>query len=110
MIDAADRLGYDASTASDAYQEFLIEVFEIALEPFAHQGVYNFKDARISERIAAMSDVGLDFKEFWRVPPSDILYLHRKIAGMYLLAARINAEINLNTEIMPYLIKLALDS
>ena len=110
LIDAADRLGYDASTASDAYQEFLIEVFEIALEPFAHQGVYNFKDARISERIAAMSDVGLDFKEFWRVPPSDILYLHRKIAGMYLLAARINAEINLNTQIMPYLIKLALDS
>ena len=110
LIDAADRLGYDASTASDAYQEFLIEVFEIALEPFAHQGVYNFKDARISERIAAMSDVGLDFKEFWRVPPSDILYLHRKIAGMYLLAARIDAEINLNTQVMPYLKKLALDS
>ncbi len=110
LIDAADRLGYDASTSSTDYQTFLIDVFKIALEPFAHKGVYNFNDARISERIAEMSDVGLDFKEFWQVPPSDILYLHRKIAGMYLLAARIDAELDLNALVKPYLIKLALDT
>lgn len=109
LIDAADRLGYDASSASDAYLEFLINVFEIALEPFAYQGIYNFKDAKISERLAAMGEVGLDFKEFWRVPPADILYLHRKLGGMYLLAARIDAEIDLNALVSPYLKKLALN-
>lgn len=108
LIDAADRLGYDASTASDAYREFLIKIFEIALEPFATEGIYHFKEARISERLAALSEAGFDFKEFWRVPPSDILYLHRKVAGMYLLAARIDAKIDLNTLVSPYLKKLAL--
>ena len=110
LIDAADRLGYDASTASDEYQEFLIEIFEIALEPFASKGVYNFRNAHISERLAAMSELGFDFKEFWRVPPSDILYLHRKIGGMYLLAARIDGELDLNALVSPYLKKLALDN
>ena len=32
-------------------------------------------------------------KGFWRPPPIDSLYLHRKLGGTYLLAARLRARV-----------------
>jgi len=109
IVDAADRLGYVAHNASDEYREFLIEVFRVALEPFAHQGQYDFKTARLSDRLAQSGEAGYDMKEFWQAPPADVIYLHRKIGGIYLLATRLEARVNVHELAAPYLEKLALD-
>jgi len=106
VIDAADRLGYQASSASARYQKFLTRIFYIALEPFAHEGPYDFAAAGISERLANLSDAAYDFKEFWQTPPTNILYLHRKLGGMFLLATRLGARANCNALVAPYLVKL----
>jgi len=106
VIDAADRLGYRASSASARYQKFLTRIFYIALEPFAHEGPYDFAAAGISERLANLSDAAYDFKEFWQTPPTNILYLHRKLGGMFLLATRLGARANCNALVAPYLVKL----
>jgi len=83
VLAAADLLGYEATTASEAYQALLVRIFYIALEPFAHQGEYDFSQARISERLSQLSDDAYGFKEFWQTPPTEILYLHRKLGGMF---------------------------
>jgi len=107
LINAADRLGYKASAASARYQKFLLKVFYIALEPFAHQGPYDFENAKISARLAALSEQAYDFKEFWQTPPTNILYLHRKLGGMFLLATRLSARVNCNERILPWIKTLA---
>jgi len=33
-------------------------------------------------------------RDFWHTPPIDALFLHRKLAGIYLLAARLNAKVD----------------
>lgn len=106
VIAAADRLGYEASSASQRYQGFLVQVFYIALEPFAHQGVYDFAAAKISERLKNLSDQAYDFKEFWQTPPTDILYLRRKLGGMFMLATRLEARVNCNELVTPGIAKL----
>jgi len=103
LIDAADRLGYHTHAASNRYQQFLLEVFYIGLEPFAHQGSYDFANANISSRIAEISDQAYDFKEFWQTPPTDILYLHRKLGGMFLLATRLGARVNCHAKVIPWI-------
>ncbi len=105
---AADKLGYKASDASQSYQEFLIEVFAIALEPFSKPGLYDFKSAQLSNRLSQLSQDGYSFKEFWQTPPTDILYLHRKLGGMYMLATRLGARVNTHAIASPYLQTLAL--
>lgn len=35
--------------------------------------------------------------EYWHTPPADTLFLHRKIGGLYLLAARLQARVDLRT-------------
>lgn len=105
---AADKLGYKASEASKRYQEFLVEVFDIALEPFSKPGLYDFKTAQLSNRLSQLSQDGYSFREFWQTPPTDILYLHRKLGGMYMLATRLGARVNTHAIASPYLQTLAL--
>jgi len=107
IVLAADRLGYKASEASDAYQRFLVDVFNIALEPTAQIGLYDFKSSKLSDRLSELSQEGYGFKEFWQTPPTDILYLHRKIGGMFMLATRLGARVNTHSIVAPYLKKLS---
>ncbi|MEZ5447896.1 MAG: hypothetical protein R3E89_02330 [Thiolinea sp.] len=32
--------------------------------------------------------------EYWHTPPADALFLHRKLGGLYLLAARLRARVD----------------
>lgn len=106
IVAAADRLGYKASTASDEYRLFLVEVFYIALEPFIRDEDFNFAESALSERLSELSDRAYGFKEFWQTPPTDILYLHRKLGGMFLLATRMRAEVNCHALVQPWIARL----
>ena len=33
-------------------------------------------------------------KEAWHTPPADAIFLHRKLGGLYLLAARLKARVD----------------
>ena len=37
----------------------------------------------------------LKHRDFWHSPPIDAIMLHRKAAGLYLLAARLQARVNI---------------
>lgn len=105
-LDAAQRLGYLLHQSSDEYQGFLVDIFNLALESFQEQGIYDFENARLSERLSQLSEQAYDFKEFWQTPPTDILYLHRKLGGMFMLATRLGAQVDVNEMVKPYLAKL----
>jgi hypothetical protein len=34
-------------------------------------------------------------RDFWHTPPADALFLHRKLGGLYLLAAKLKARVNM---------------
>jgi len=40
---------------------------------------------------------------FWQVPPVDVAYIHRKIGGLFMLATRLNATVNVHELLMPWL-------
>ncbi len=33
-------------------------------------------------------------QDYWHTPPADALFLHRKLGGLYLLAAKLRARVN----------------
>ena len=37
-----------------------------------------------------------DYRDFWRAPPTDAMYFHRKLGGMFLLASRVKARVDVN--------------
>tara|TARA_B100001079_G_C16320533_1_gene474440 strand:+ start:342 stop:488 length:147 start_codon:yes stop_codon:yes gene_type:complete len=34
-------------------------------------------------------------QDFWHVPPIDAVFIHRKLVGLYLLAKRLNTQVDL---------------
>jgi len=102
VIEASDLLGYKASEADKSYQELLLKVFYIALEPFSVDGEYDFVEGRLSERLSELNDDAFSFKEYWQTPPTDILFLHRKLGGLYLLATRLGAKVDCKGLVKPW--------
>lgn len=41
-------------------------------------------------------------RDFWHTPPVDALFLHRKIGGLYLLAARLGARVDIRRLFQPH--------
>jgi len=83
--------------------EALVDMMMLACEAFAGGEPHDFAG---SGHPARMRELGMDLalgKGFWRPPPIDSLYLHRKLGGTYLLAARLRARVDLNALITPYL-------
>jgi predicted unusual protein kinase regulating ubiquinone biosynthesis (AarF/ABC1/UbiB family) len=65
-----------------------------ALEPLRRGGPYDFGDRTLARRLR---DEGLALasdRAFWTAPPPDVLLVQRKLAGMYLLAARLGARVD----------------
>lgn len=91
----AEAIGYFSTAIDPVQREAVITLFELATEPLRAEGVYAFGQSDIAERIRTQ---GLQLsmeKDYWHAPPVDALFLHRKLAGLYLLARRLNARVDM---------------
>ena len=53
-----------------------------------------------------MHDAGMALaldRDFWHTPPIDALFLHRKLSGTFLLAARLKARVDMGALAKVYL-------
>ncbi len=95
MLAAAKAIGYFDQSVTEAQRATVMELFAIATEPLRHEGVYDFSRSDLATRIREKG-LQLSFEqEYWHSPPVDALFLHRKLAGLYLLATRLRAKVDL---------------
>jgi predicted unusual protein kinase regulating ubiquinone biosynthesis (AarF/ABC1/UbiB family) len=96
MRAAAIALGYFDANTQERHQLAVLALFDIALEPLLHDGLFDFEQSDLAQRLRDAGLVlGLD-AEFWHIPTADVLFLHRKLGGLYLLAARLKACVNVH--------------
>lgn len=94
MIEAATAIGYFQGHIQDHQRDAVIDLFADACEPLRHPGAYDFGRSSLPLRIR---DAGLKLgkdRDFWHTPPVDALFLHRKLGGLYLLAAQLKARVD----------------
>jgi predicted unusual protein kinase regulating ubiquinone biosynthesis (AarF/ABC1/UbiB family) len=100
--EAACAIGYFRDDTPQRQRDAVIGLFMLACEPLRHVGAYDFGASDLSLRIR---DAGLAFqkeKEFRHVPPTDALFLHRKLGGLYLLAARLKARVDVRAMLLAF--------
>jgi hypothetical protein len=103
MTLAAQAIGYFDEHTQERHQNAVLDIFEQAFEPLCFDGPYDFGVSDLPRRIRETGlALGLD-RDFWHVPPADVLFLHRKLGGLYLLAARLKARVNVNELARGYL-------
>jgi len=95
MNEAAVAIGYFQQDIKEGQRQAVLDIFALACEPLGHIGEYDFGTSDLGVRIRDASMVlGMD-RDFWHTPPADALFLHRKLGGLYLLAARLKARVDI---------------
>ena len=91
---AAMALGYVDTATAARHRQAVTALFIDVCEPLRTVGPYNFGTSDLAARLrdAGMA-LGME-RDFWHTPPADIVLLHRKIAGLYLIAARLGARVD----------------
>ncbi len=96
MNDAAEAIGYFQQDITDKQRQAVLDIFALACEPLGHSGAYDFGATDLGLRIRDAGMVLGRDRDFWHTPPADALFLHRKLGGLYLLAAKLKARVNVN--------------
>ncbi|WOJ96671.1 AarF/ABC1/UbiB kinase family protein [Congregibacter brevis] len=96
MTVAAEKVGYSMGDEDSRYRELVLELLLLALEPLREDVLYDFGSSTMPERLAALGKSATEYADFWHAPPTDVVYFHRKLGGIFMLAARMNARVNVN--------------
>lgn len=93
---AAERLGYAVGEAGSDYRTLVLELFLLALEPLRHDVDYDFARSDMARNMSRLGEDISNYRDFWQAPPTDAVYFHRKLGGMFMLASRLKARVNVH--------------
>ena len=96
------RIGYFAQDTAPHHQALIQSMFDTAMGPLRQDTPFDFGTSNLLDRLRDMGlAIGND-RELAHVPPAATLFLHRKIGGMYLLAAKLRARVALRPMVEGY--------
>ncbi|MGB5568207.1 MAG: AarF/ABC1/UbiB kinase family protein [Sedimenticolaceae bacterium] len=103
----AMAVGYLDQADPARYRDSVVALLRTATEPARSNGDYAFGRSDLAERMKdTVMDMRLDQK-FARIPPPQVLFLHRKLGGLYLLLSRLRATIPVAGMIAPLISAVA---
>jgi predicted unusual protein kinase regulating ubiquinone biosynthesis (AarF/ABC1/UbiB family) len=100
--DAMLRMGYFGPTTAPHHQTLIQSMFDLAMGPLRQSSPFDFGQSDLLEHLRDMGlAIGSD-RDLAHVPPAATLFLHRKIGGMYLMAAKLRARVALRPMVETY--------
>ncbi|WP_041053568.1 ABC1 kinase family protein [Vibrio owensii] len=103
LNEALEQIGFFSQTILPDQRQAILDLVKMACEPMLVDEPYDFKASGLAQKLREAGTILSMEQEYWHTPPADALFLHRKIGGMYLLAARIGAKVNIRQLVSPYL-------
>lgn len=98
----AIEVGYLDKDDGAEYRDLMVQLISMATEPAREMGAFDFTGSDLAQR---MSEYVLKLRmgsQQWRMPPPDILFLHRKLGGMYMLCAKLKARVKVGQLVEQY--------
>jgi len=103
IAEQAMAIGYVERGASRDRIEAAVDVILLVCEPLHFRGRYDFGASDLPGRAR---DLGFElvFRQgLLKAPPPETIFLHRKLAGIYLLVARLGARMDVRKLVQPVL-------
>ncbi len=78
------------------HQEAAIaQIFALVRGPLGSDAPFDFADPGFMPALRRAGEALGPGRDFWHIPPPDMLFVQRKVAGLFLLAARLRARVAL---------------
>lgn len=104
QLQALQQIGYfSAIDIAPAQLQAVMALVSLAAEPLQQQGAYDFATSDLASR---MREAGMQLSQQlqnWHTPPVDALFLHRKMAGLFLLAKTLKSRVDVRTLLLPFI-------
>lgn len=89
------RIGYFDARTAPQHQDLIQRMFEAAMTPLRQNEPFDFGASPLLETLRDMGLAMAADRDLTHVPPPATMFLHRKIGGIYLLAAKLRARVAL---------------
>ena len=102
MFDAALAIGFFNEHTASRHRPEIDSMLTMVLEMLRTNGPYDFGNAALSGQLR---DQGMDIaadRNNWHVPPVATLFVQRKLGGVYLLASKLRAKVDVRLIMQRY--------
>ncbi|MBB1485755.1 ABC1 kinase family protein [Oceanospirillum sediminis] len=110
LLSALEQLGFFEQAQTEQNLEIILSILMMAAEPLRHDGPYDFARSDLAQRIR---DKGMGISRdpsAWHTPPPEVIFLHRKMGGLYLMATKLRACVDIRAVFEPYCADVELNS
>ena len=102
LMASAEAVGYVGQGDPELYRSAVSVLVKAGAEPARAMGGYDFGRSSLARRMSEQVVSLRVENRMWRMPPSEVLFLHRKLAGIYLLCTRLSASVDVRRLVEPY--------
>lgn len=102
LLEAMAGIGILPPNAPTAMSDTILAMARDGFAPLRLDGPFDFGAGGLAGNLKDQSQTLIGQREHFTAPPPDILFIQRKIAGMYLLAARLKARVDVAALVRPY--------
>ena len=96
LSDALKALGFFNQRHDAANRQVVMDIFMEATEPLRTPGDYDFGQSDLAQRIHQRGMAISSDPDAWHTPPADVLFLHRKMGGLFMLASQLGARVDVH--------------
>lgn len=103
ILDQTIKMGFIPDNLPQTYSDIIRDMIAMAIEPLGRDQPFDFANNELS---MALRDKGMQLagkRELWHVPPPETVFIQRKLGGIYMLASRLRARVNVSALIRDYI-------
>jgi len=94
VLAALERIGFIKPGLAPRHRAAILDMAEMGFAILRGPGRFDFRGNDFADRLRARGlEIGGE-RELWHLPPPETLFLQRKIGGLYLLATRLGARVD----------------
>lgn len=103
LIGSAIALGLFGTETHLRHQKIVLDMLDIVFEPLRGGDMFDFGDSSLARRLNQAGMAMADERDFVHIPPIETLFLQRKFGGLFLLASRLQARVDVRELVERYI-------
>jgi hypothetical protein len=94
LEEAAEKIGYFSSIMRPDHKDLVLEILMLASEPLRFEEPYPCGELALGSRMNKCAVALGSDRSFSHIAPTETIFLHRKIGGIYMLAVQLKAQVD----------------